>query len=193
MLNNNSILFFCIFLLCCCNTESAKNKTCRDMYKTANKMVFTYPNPPASQATLDSAITLLNASMSCDSIKNAAIELKITVLTAMNKINEAMKFVDSLNESNFRYPYKKKLVYKSLQAFKDSSIKKEIYSEMRADLTKYLANHNIIGKEFEEVYTELSAIKEYLNDTANISKEIDSLIILHPDKERFLNFFKKSN
>ena len=164
------------------------------MYLAAYKMVYTYPNPnPPSQATLDSAITFLNASMSCDSIKNAVIELKITVLITMKKIDEAMKFVDSLNENNFRYPYKKKLVYNSLQTFKDSSIKKEIYSEMRADLTQYLASHNIGGKEFEEAYTELSAIKEYLHDTANINKEIDSLIILHPDRERFLNFFKKSN
>lgn len=134
--------------------------------------------------------------MQCDSIRKAVVDFKITLLVSMKKYAEGISFIDSLNENDFTFGYKKNLISKSVQALdyssKNDTIKQDlVYKEIANDIEKYITKQNISKKEFKEIYTDLFSVKEKYMDAGQINKEVEDLKKLYPEKEAFFDFFKK--
>lgn len=175
-----------------CHIAHDREIICYDNLKKATDLAYKNPNDPA---VLDSALVIVNRSMQCDSIKTAVVDLKIRLLITLSKFKEGSAFVDSLQSSDFIYPYKKKLNHDNFIALnyasKNDTISRDnTLRQMTSDLEKYINSSNLSSKEFQEAFTDLFTLKENLVDTTVINKEIDSLKIKYPDNAKFLDLFK---
>lgn len=184
-----SILFFCS-----CKGQLNKTDSCKRKFKEARDLAYLNP---ARQSALDSSLILVNECLQCDSIKKAVVDLKITLLISMKKYTEGISFIDSLNENDFTFGYKKNLMSKSLYALdygsKNDTIKKNLlYKEIADGIEKYIKEQTISNTEFKEIYTDLFAVKENYLDSNQINKEVEDLKKLYPAQETFFNFFKKN-
>jgi len=175
-----------------CHIPHDKEIICETNFKKARELA--YKNPTDSSA-LDSALNILNRSMQCDSIKTAVVDLKIALLITLGKYDEGAMFIDSLQSSDFIFPYKKTLNHDNFIAlnfaFKGDTVSSgKVYNKMAADLESYIKENNLKSKEFQEAFTELSSIKRNSIDSIKLASLIDSLKIKYPEEERFLDFFK---
>jgi hypothetical protein len=199
MFKMNQIIFlpFFVLIFCSCNGQLNTSVGCKEKFKEARDLVYGNPNT-IRQSALDSALNLANECLrlKCDSIKKAVVDFKITLLISMKKYSEGVSFVDSLRENDFSFNYKKKLMSKNLQALsyasKNDTIQRNlIYAEIANDLERYIKKENIKGKEFEEIYLDLYAIKGNFLDENKINQEIDSLKKEYPNKQDFFDYLKK--
>ena len=195
MYKTNQIIFFVlfIFLFCSCNGQLNTNDICKKKFKEARDLAYANST---RQSALDSALSLTNECMQCDSIRKAVVDFKITLLVSMKKYTDGISFIDSLKESDFTFGYKKNLMSKSLQALdygsKNDTIKQNlVYKEITNDIEQYITKQKISNKEFKEIYTDLFAVKENYLDANQINKEVEDLKKLYPEKETFFHFFKK--
>lgn len=192
-INQIVVSFFLILQFCSCNGQLNTNDSCKKKFKEARDLA--YANSTRHSA-LDSALHLANECMQCDSIRKAVVDFKITLLASMKKYAEGISFIDSLEENDFTFEYKKNLISKSLQAFdyefKNDTIKQKlVYKEIADDIEQYIKKQNISNAEFKEIYTDLFTVKEKYLDANQINKEIEDLKKLYPEKEAFFDFFKK--
>jgi len=133
--------------------------------------------------------------MKCDSIKAAVVDLKIRLLITLGKFKEGFDFIDSLQVSDFTYPYKKKLNHDNFIALnfeskKDTVSRNLTYRKMASDLKTYINNNSLKSKEFQEAFTDLSSLTGNLDNSTLSNGQIDSLKLKYPDETKFLDFFK---
>jgi hypothetical protein len=152
-------------------------------------------NNPSNQASLDSSLTLLNRCMQCDSIKDAVVDLKIRLLITMGKFKEGAEYVDSLQPSDFAYPYKKKLNHDNFAALnfaskKDTINRDNTYRTMLTNIENYINSNKLNSKEFQEAFADLFVLKQNLAEASEINQQIDSLKVKYPENAKFLDFFK---
>ena len=84
----------------------------------------------------------------------------------------------------------------NLQALSDASKndtihRNLIYEEIVDYLEQYIKKQNVKGKEFEEIYLDLYAVKNNFLDANQINQEIDSLKKQYPNKQDFFDYLKK--
>ena len=155
-----------------------------------------YKNPD-NKASLDSALIIVNRCMKCDSIKAAVVDLKIRLLITLGKFKEGSDFIDSLQLSDFTYPYKKELNHDNFVALNfasnmDTISRDKVYKKMAAYLDRYITSNNLKSKEFQEAYIELNGLSEKFIDSTTFNRQLDSLKIQYPNEVKFLDFFKPS-
>ena len=111
----NQIIFstFFILLFCSCKGQLNTNDLCKKKFKEARDLAYTNST---RQSALDSALSLTNECMQCDSIRKAVVDFKITLLISMKKYAEGISFIDSLKGNDFTFEYKKNLMSKNLKA-----------------------------------------------------------------------------
>lgn len=178
---------------CSCQIKQDKQNTCLSNFKKVSKIVY---NNPTKIASLDSALTIVNRCMKCDSIKKSVIDLKIRLLLALQKFKQGADFIDSLQSSDFEYPYKKKLIHDNFNALsfassKDTMSRNNIFQKMIIDLEKYINSNSLKSKELQEAYTDLFSLKEKFLDSITINRQVDSLKIKHPNNADFFDFLKR--
>ncbi len=188
-------LTFFVLIFCSCNGQLNTNDICKQKFKEARDLVYNNPNA-IRESALDSALNLANECLKCDSIKKAVVDFKITLLTFMKRYSEGIRFIDSLKENDFSFNYKKKLMSDNLQALSDASKndtihRNLIYEEIVDYLEQYIKKQNVKGKEFEEIYLDLYAVKNNFLDANQINQEIDSLKKQYPNKQDFFDYLKK--
>jgi len=195
MFKINQIIFsaFFILLFCSCKGQSNTNDLCKKKFKEARDLAY---SNSTRQSALDSALSLTNECMLCDSIRKAVLDFKITLLISMKRYTEGISFIDSLKENDFTFGYKKNLMSKSLQALdygsKNDTIKQKlVYREIANEIEQYIKKQNINNKEFKEIYTDLFDVKENYLDAIQINKDVEDLKKIYPEKKTFLDFFKK--
>ncbi len=182
-----------LFLFLACNNSDFGEVICDDNFKKARDLAYEYPNYPPG---LDSAIVIANKCMECDSIRTAVVELKIGLLLSLGRFKEGSAFVDSLQTSDFTYPYKKKLYHDNFVALyfasnQDTTRSDDIFNKMVVDLEAYISNNNLKSKEFQEAFIDLNALKEGHMDTWELNGKIDTLKMKYPNETKFLDFFKQ--
>jgi len=175
-----------------CHIAHDKEIICYDNLKKATDLAYKNPN---NKASLDSALIIVNRCMKCDSIKAAAVDLKIRLLITLGKFKEGSDFIDSLQVTDFTYPYKKKLNHDNFVALNFASNKDTIsrdmtYRKMATDLKTHINSNSLKSKEFQEAFTDLNALTENLNNSTVSNGQIDSLKLKYPDETKFLDFFK---
>jgi hypothetical protein len=175
-----------------CHIPHDREIICEANFKKAKDLA--YKNPTDSSA-LDSAINIVNRSMQCDCIKAAVVELKIVLLITLGNYDEGAKFIDSLQSSDFIFPYKKTLNHDNFIALNyaskgDTVSRDRIYSKMANELENYIKASSLKSKEFKEAFTELNALQIKFMDTVALHRELDSFKLKYPNEERFLDFFK---
>jgi len=175
-----------------CHIPHDREIICEQNFKTARDLAY---KNPTDFAMLDSALNIVNKCMKCDSIKMAVVELKIRLLQTLSKYEQGSKFIDSLQSSDFPFPYKKTLYQDNFVALNfaskgDTINRDKVYNKMTTDLEGYIIKNNLKSKEFQEAFTELSSFQKSSVDSLKLLLLIDSLKAKYPDEERFLNFFK---
>lgn len=193
MFKITQIIFFHFFILLFCSCSGQLNTTCIEKFKEARDLAY---KNPTRQSALDSALSLTNECMQCDSIRKAVVDFKITLLITMKKYSEGILFIDSLNDNDFTFGYQKKMMSKSLKALTydskgDTVNRNLIYVEMANDLEKYINEKQLNDKEFKEIYIYLYAIKEKFLDAEQINTEVAALEKKYPDKTTFFEFLRK--
>lgn len=146
-------------------------------------------------STLDSALILANQCMQCDSFRKSVIELKIRILISMNKYAYASKFVDSLDDNDFSYPYKKTSTKMSIRALaaNDTSNRNIILRQETAYLKEYINTSNLDNREFEEVYLDLFDAESRFLDVNTIKLQLDALKEKFPEKSNFFEQLRNIN
>jgi hypothetical protein len=187
-------IFLLLFLMffCCRAQIKSNDKICKEKFAEARSLAeIGYIRPSA----LDSAMVLLNECLKCDSIKVAVVEFKLRILIQKKNYYDGLRFIDSLNESDFIYPYKKNFLKKNFEALNYASqndiVKSQlIYKQMSADLERYISEKKMSNKEFEDIYIELFEVKQRFLDKEQIKKEVEDLKKKYPDKINFFSFFE---
>ena len=175
-----------------CHISHDKEIICQYKFKKASELAY---NNPTNKVALDSALTILNNCMQCDSIKKSVVDLKILLLITIGKFKEGADFVDSLKSSDFVYPYKRNLYHDNFIALdfaliKDSIRRDSVFREMANRLENYINENKLESKEFQEAYLDLFSIKENFLDSTIINQEVDSLTRKYPDNAQFFDFLK---
>ena len=175
-----------------CHIAHDREIICYDNLKNATDLAYKNPN---NKASLDSALIIVNRCMKCDSIKTAVVDLKIRLLITLGKFKEGSDFINSLQESDFTFPYKKSLNQDNFIALNfasklDTVSRDKVYQKMSAYLDGYIKNNNLKSMEFQEAFSDLNALSKNFIDSISLNRLIDSLQIKYPDEEKFLNFFK---
>lgn len=165
---------------------------CYENLKKATDLAYKNPD---NKKSLDSALIIVNRCMKCDSIKKTAVDLKIRLLITLGKYKEGADFIDSLQVSDFTYPYKKTLNYDNFIALnfasnKDTINRDKVYKKMAAYLESYITDNNLKSKEFQEAFIELNRLSEKFVDTTTLNQRLGSLKTKYPNEEKFLDFFK---
>jgi hypothetical protein len=186
------ILFTISVSLLSCHGQKNKisENSCREIYERAYNLVYNSPVPAT-----DSALILLNECMDCDTMRKAAIELKINILIGEEKYLEGIKFVDSLKGSDFNFHYKRIWYLKVLQALKynsegDSTRRDSTYNRLSEDLENYINHNDLSTEEFQDIYITLYALKEKIEDANKVNQEVDSLEQKYPGQKRFFEFLR---
>ena len=189
-----SLIFFLIgqILFYSCHIPHDREIICHDNFKKASDLAY---NNPTNTAAFDSALIIVNRCMQCDSIKTAVVDLKIRLLITLGKFKEGSDFVDSLQSSDFAYPYKKELNHDNFIALnfasnKDTISRDKIFKKMAVDLEKYITDNTLKSKEFQEAYIDLYSLKGNFTNSTEVNREIDSLKIRHPNDAKFFDFLK---
>lgn len=188
-------LFQIIAIVCCfssCNGQGGNVEKCAQKFKSAREIAYSNPD---RKSALDSALVLTNEISQCDSIKKAVVDFKITLLLGLQRYQQALNYIDSLNIKDFTYDYKKNATYKSILALRydsegDTFRRDSLYKAIANEIEKYIEDRNPSGKEFKEVYTELFAIKGMYLNPKQIDSSVELLKKKYPDKETFFEFFK---
>lgn len=188
------VLFVGQIIFYSCHIPHDREIICEVNYKKAKDLAY---KTPTGSSALDSALNLVNRSMQCDSIKAAVIDLKTRLLITLGKYDEGSKFIDSLQLSDFTFPYKKALSHDNFIALNfvskgDTVSSDRVYNKMAADLESYIIGNNLTSKEFQEAFTDLNSLQGNLMDSIKLNLLIDSLKIKYPSEKRFLDFFKIS-
>jgi hypothetical protein len=141
-----------------------------------------------------SIIFLIEASM-CEKTRKSAIEQKIGTLILLRKYDQAIKFVDSLETEDLKYPFQKEVVLKNLLGLKAETLKDSInrhryYSEGVLYLENYIKTQKPDSIEFFAAYHDLFFLKEKILDTITFNNNLDSLIKAIPSKKRYFGSLK---
>jgi hypothetical protein len=114
------------------------------------------------------------------------------------KYQQGYKFTDSLNDSDFKFKYKREMLHDFFVALdfdskgnteKSDSIYKEIIHRIQDYINeedKSLSNSRI------EVYGDLYLVKHMVLDSAAINHEIDTLINKYPHLRDYLEALKET-
>ncbi len=188
-----SFLVITSTVYCSCHFANDKQSNCLNDFRSASKLAYTNSN---NKASLESALTIIDKCMQCDSLRKSVIELKIRLLTALKKFKEGSDFIDSLQSSDFEYPYKKKLIHNNFIALnftsnRDTRSGDSIFRKMSIDLENYINDNNLKSKELHEAYIDLFSLKEKFLDSITINREVDSLKIKYPNNANFFDFLKR--
>lgn len=175
-----------------CHIPHEREIICEANFKKAKDLAY---KTPTDFSALDSALNIVNRSMQCDSIKLLVFDLKIALLITLGRYEEGAKFIDSLQSSDFTFPYKKALNHDNFVALnymsKNDTISRDrVYNKMANDLERYIKTNSLKSKEFKEAFIELNGLQIKLIDTGALHREIDSFKMKYPDEELFLEFFK---
>ena len=150
-----------------CHIPHEREIICEANFKKAKDLAY---KTPTDFSTLDSALNIVNRSMQCDSIKLLVIDLKIALLITLGRYEEGAKFIDSLQSSDFTFPYKKALNHDNFVALnymsKNDTISRDrVYNKMANDLERYIKTNSLKSKEFKEAFIELNGLQIKLIDT----------------------------
>ena len=175
-----------------CHIPHDREIICNDNFQKATDLAY---KEPTNNDALDSALIIINRCMQCDSIKAAVVDLKIRLLIALGKFREGSEFIDSLQASDFTYPYKKTLYHDNFIALNfgskmDTISRDKVYQKMVAYLDSYIKSNSLKSKEFQEAFTDLNALPGNFIDSMSLNRQIDSLKIKYPNEIKFLDFFK---
>jgi hypothetical protein len=147
--------------------------------------------------TLQDALSDLNKPLKCPETKKKSIELKISVLVLLNEFKWGSSFIDSLNDDDFTFPYKKQMNYDYLIALDydangDTIARNKLIYKIVENITGYIKQSGFSEENFsEDVFYDLLFMKNKIIKGEAFKKEIDSLENKYPYKTSFFEIFRE--
>jgi hypothetical protein len=138
-------------------------------------------------STLRQALPLLNRSVPCAETKTQAITLKVSVFSLLGLSNEAISFIDSLDEKDFDRQYKKDMYLAFFRArLYQSKGQQEKSDSLLANAARVLQHYIDASKKFDTLaYGDLYFIKSFFLKRDDYLRELDSASKKDP-KHKFL-------
>jgi hypothetical protein len=196
-LNTPIILIVIFFSFNTCKGQVNNGEKCKVSYTNAiTKMGEYYKTPKIS--LLQESLRNIEESMLCHETRRESINLKISLLLLMKKYQRGYMFIDSLDNSDFDAPYKKKMRYDEFHAFDyesklDTASRNRVFWIIVNDIQEYIQNENM-GKDTlnEEAYIFMFSFKQKLIGLKKADAEIDSLKVKYPLKGDYLDALKNA-
>jgi hypothetical protein len=175
----NLVILFFINCLFSCKAQTQKNN-CEVSYENAKAKLKNY-SKTSDDKYLDSAHFFLDNALICNETRRKSVRRKIEIFIMQGKYELGVKFVTTLNNQDFDFPYQCQMMINYLTGLyyaetddlnkKDSVFKKSIYN-----IQNYIYNQN--SKTFlsdSVAYYDLYFPKSRIYDSVKILKDIDSL------------------
>jgi hypothetical protein len=174
-----------------CKSKSTDISRCSEAVKKS----YTYANRGADESIyFDSALTVIDHYLHCDSARRALADIKIRILLSQQRYSGALKFIDSLSNNDFTYPYKSIVTagqVRYLASKTSDSVHAATELASTVDyLSGYIKSSELSDPEFKEAFIDLFSLKGKILDSTAINREVDSLKNLHPEKSQFFEFFR---
>jgi|GEM_PF-2091735 len=189
------ILFPCVYSLNGCCGQPKNSDTCISHFKNASAAVSSYQESN-DQQFLSVALHEVGQSTACTETRQAAVELKISLLMLLKEFREAYVYVDSLNETDFKLKYKKSMWHNYFLASEygsqlDTVNEVKYFNEAIRAIQNYIQSENKHqGQLDEEAYFDLFNIKKKVATQQQIETEIDSLKGEYPSKRSYFTGLK---
>jgi len=180
-----------------CSAHSKQVNACRSSYKKARADLNAYYKDHDS-SMLGSSLADADLAMRCVETRQAAVEMKISLLALMKSFRKGYEFVISLNESDFTMSYKKTMGYQYFLAMDadargDTLLRNRIFKNICFDIETYIRNENLpAGKLNEVAYYDLYKMKTKIRSQSQLGMEIDSLKQRYPASSEFFDVLKGS-
>ena len=188
------VYFILIVFLTCCNSRSKNLAACKLHYRNANAKLNSYYQNN-NKSLLKEALIEINPATKCSETKLSAIEVKIGLLSLLHEYKNAYQFIDSLNDSDFKYKYKKLMDYNYFRALECES-KSDIVNRDKFINKAKVAVQNYLDQEAAsndfnvEVYYDLFFVMSKTESIKKLDYEIDSLKTKHPKDSMYLEGMK---
>ena len=189
-----SIIFTSIFIGC--NAQSNLRESCKKNLKDAESNLAYFSIRHDSSRIL-SALREVDSAMQCSDTKNKAILFKIAIYEESNKYDEGNLFVTSLNETDFKYKYVKKMWQNYFSALgydskMDTINSYKYYNKAITCIQDYINQQNFSSdrlnlKDIETygIYSDLFNMKSKILNTNELNKEYDMLEKANPEQKPF--------
>jgi hypothetical protein len=189
-----STLLFFICMVSCGQKKSPED--CQIVLKRATSEMDKYYQLQEN-VYLENALVDLNKTMLCQETRKKSIELKVSVLVLLTEFKWGENFIDSLNENDFKFPYKKVMNHDYFKALeyenkgdtlsRDKSINKIVDS-----IDEYIKQKKFSENNFDDdVFYDFLFMKNKIIKGDAFKREIDSIEKKYPFKTKFFELFRE--
>jgi hypothetical protein len=191
-LNRVWLMALSALILNSCNGRARDKDTCKQNYIHARSSLNSYYKDK-NRSLLIASLNYVDKSVKCSATRLASVELKISVLSTLKRYKSGYEYVDSLSETDFKYPYKKKMFYyylRSLNFSSNSDVEnaKRMLNQAAQQIQVYIdRSSSANSQELQEAYYDLFFIKQNLLSSKQIVVEIDLAKKQHPELTTFLD------
>lgn len=190
------ILALFILMLCCCNSQQITN-SCIEKYTKARTAFNSYLlNDDTCRSKLTTILSTLDSNMDCSGRKMAIIELKISILLKLQEYAAGFAYIDSLQDNDFKYPYRRQMwsfYFKALSFEKigDKISSNNYFNGAIQCIQAYIQKFNIKPNMTDgEPYLDLFKLKTYTQSMSQLDLELNALRITYPNDTLFLEYLE---
>jgi hypothetical protein len=187
------ILSSAILLSCQGERNSIKQEDCNKSYQKATSALNNY-YVDSNKVYLDTAYYVVEKVYgTCPEFKSRFTNLKISLLLLRQEYESGYRFVDSLEENEFRQSYKKKLYLKTFQALTfeqqgDTSQRNEYFEKLVVEIEIYIS----VNPSDKDAIADLFYTKLKFKEKAEVKREIDSMQTKRNNEKDFFNALKEA-
>jgi tetratricopeptide (TPR) repeat protein len=173
-----------------CQGQSTNLKDCISSFNKAKTALNSYYQN-CDTSLLQKSLDNTELAMKCDTIRKAAIELKISILMLLKRYKNGYEFVDSLSTKDFIVSYEKEISYYSFQAMNyesngDTINRNKCFNDAIEYIQNYIQQERLpSGKLDERVYYDLFLMKWRILNKQELKTEIELAEQQHPDNKDF--------
>jgi hypothetical protein len=183
------MLFFVICLLFAVpgNADGQQNNvdSCKAHFIDARKSFNRFYKTKETYL-LDDALKKSELSLHCPLTRIAGVELKISILSMQKQYRKGYQFIQTLNESDFKYRYRKEMGYNFLHSLesedKGDIVSRNIYLiKAKNAVEQYIEKQNPNGNSSDiSPYYDLVFIMKRMGNTQKTNDEIAMLTTKYP-------------
>lgn len=191
------LLYLIVVLFTSCNGQTQNLDTCNVHYKNAKSGLNSY-YINENKSLLSSALKEVELYSKCFGKSQKSVELKISLLSLLKEYEKAIEYISSLEESDFKYSYKKEMNYNYFLALlsesKSDTIKRNRFlNNAILSVQKYIDNNKFPSiKNNQEAFYDLFNMKNLILSKQSLVKQIDDLKTIYPNDIEFIDILRKT-
>ena len=178
-------ILFCFFCISC-EGQEVNAKVCKENFTKALDNYNSYMLLNQNTSILEKALDDLEISLLCDETRKMSIELKISILLILKNFQDGEKFVNSLEEGDFKRLYKKDMYLYYFKSYlcNEEMCRLDNLKKSESSITKYIESE--INFE-EEAFYDLFFIISEMTSEEEFSQQILIYRTQYPNHKDFFD------